>query len=110
MRATRLHSKEAKDNTNPEEKSCSHLGDQTKPEDSSSHKAVGITSSECFKSVQHKLLPEPTTLKGESLLSGKMHDFIYSGTHKDTHSLLLIFVTSASSFLSVMLSCLQNLL
>lgn len=30
VQAARLHSKEAKDNTNPEEKSCSHLGDQTK--------------------------------------------------------------------------------
>ena len=53
-------------------------------EDSPSHKTLGTASTECFQSVQHKLLSKPTTLKRESLLFGKMHDFIQAHTHRYT--------------------------
>lgn len=77
-------------------------------EDSPSCKVLATTSTECFTSVQHKLLSKPTTWKWESSDLGKMHDFIYTGTHTHTHSLLFICVISAISFISVTTGRFQN--
>lgn len=70
-------------------------------EDSPSRMVFGTTSAECFESVQHQLLSKPATPEGENSLFRKMHDFIYGDTHTDTHSLILISVPSATSFISV---------
>lgn len=82
-------------------KSCSHLGDRTKAGGFSLSHSVCYTSAECFESVQHQLLSKPATPEGENSLFRKMHDFIYGDTHTDTHSLILISVPSATSFISV---------
>lgn len=94
----RLHSnhKEAKTTKIQNKKVAVTLETRQRLEDSPSCKVLATTSTECFRSVQHKLLSKPTTRKWESSDLGKMHDFIYTGTH--THTLTPIYLCDFSYF------------
>lgn len=88
-------------------KSCSHLGDQTKAE--------GFSLSQVFSSYINWMFQVCSAQIAFQANYSKMRKltlwedaWLYTGTHTD--SLLLIFVTAAISFTSVMLWCFQNLL
>lgn len=84
------HHKEPKTTKIQNKKVAITLETRQSLEDSPSEKPLGATWTECFESVQHKLLSKPATPEWGSSLLGKMHDIIYTGTH--THSYLFLWL------------------